>query len=133
MKVWKLASVAALVATLPVQAETARDFAGRYETAARAGNPAFAASATRGGEFFRARHGQEWSCSSCHTANPAAIGQHATTSKPITPLAPAVNPERFTRADKVEKWFKRNCKDVLGRECTPAEKGDVVAYLMTVR
>ena len=34
---------------------------------------------------------------------------------------------------KVEKWFKRNCNDVLGRVCTPLEKGDVLSYLLTVK
>jgi hypothetical protein len=32
------------------------------------------------------------------------------------PLAPAFNPARFTNATKVEKWFGRNCKDVVGRD-----------------
>jgi hypothetical protein len=127
------ALLGALFAGFAAQAETARDFAGRYEAAARATNPAFTASAARGAEFFRTRHGQEWSCVSCHTDKPAASGQHATTAKTIAPLAPAANPERFTNADKVEKWFRRNCKDVVGRDCTAAEKGDVVAWLLTVR
>jgi cytochrome c peroxidase len=120
MKTTQLSLLAVLFAAMSAQAETVRDFAGRYESAARAGNASFSPSAARGAEFFRAKHGQEWSCASCHTSNPAAAGQHATTAKPIAPLAPAANPERFTSADKVEKWFKRNCKDVLGRECTPA-------------
>jgi hypothetical protein len=30
----------------------------------------------------------------------------------------------------VEKWFRRNCNDVLGRTCTPSEKADVMAYLL---
>jgi hypothetical protein len=33
----------------------------------------------------------------------------------------------------VEKWFKRNCNDVVGRACTAQEKGDVLAYVMTAR
>jgi hypothetical protein len=33
----------------------------------------------------------------------------------------------------MEKWFKRNCGDVLGRVCTPAEKGDVIAYLNSLK
>lgn len=122
--------VAAFAAGI-AQAETPRDFLGRYEAEARRSNPAFAASAQRGEKFFKTVQ-EEWSCASCHSDNPAATGKHARTSKPIEPLAPAANPERFARADKVEKWFKRNCKDVLGRTCTPAEKGDVLAYLMTV-
>ena len=48
-------------------------------------------------------------------------------------MAPAVNPERFTDAAKTEKWFRRNCNDVAGRECTPAEKADVLAWLLTLK
>jgi hypothetical protein len=33
----------------------------------------------------------------------------------------------------VEKWFKRNCSDVLGRACSAQEKGDLLAWLATVR
>ena len=33
---------------------------------------------------------------------------------------------------KVEKWFARNCNDVLGRACTPVEKGDVLAWLLSL-
>ena len=48
-------------------------------------------------------------------------------------LAPAANAERFVDAAKVEKWFRRNCNDVMARECTPAEKADVLSWLMTLR
>jgi len=90
-------------------------------------------SAARGEKFFKAKHGGEWSCASCHTENPAMTGKHAKTDKPIDPLAPSANAERFTNPKKVEKWFKRNCNDVLDRVCTPLEKGDVLAYLLTIR
>lgn len=89
-------------------------------------------SAARGANFFKSKHGGEWSCSSCHTENSAAIGKHAKTGKVIQPLAPSANAERFTDPAKVAKWFKRNCADVLERACTPQEKGDVLAYLLTV-
>ena len=46
-------------------------------------------------------------------------------------MAASANPKRFTDAIEVEKWFKRNCGDVLGRECTAIEKGDVLAYLLS--
>ena len=105
-----------------------------YESEARRANAAYAgASATRGEQFFNARHGAEWSCASCHGATGAAPGKHAKTAKAIAPLAPAANPERFTDAAKTEKWFKRNCNDVLGRACTSAEKGDVLAFLLKGR
>jgi uncharacterized membrane protein len=91
------------------------------------------ANATRGEAFFKASHGQEWQCTSCHGQAPSVGGRHASTDKQIEPLAPATNPKRFTDSAKVEKWFRRNCKDVLARECTPGEKADVLAWLMTLR
>lgn len=90
-------------------------------------------SAARGEKFFKEKHGNELSCTSCHTTNPAAQGKHAKTDKPIDPLAPAANAERFTEMKKVQKWFKRNCNDVLDRVCTPQEQGDVLAYLLTIQ
>ncbi|MFA6972991.1 MAG: DUF1924 domain-containing protein [Gallionella sp.] len=90
-------------------------------------------SAASGEKFFKQTHGNEWSCASCHTDNPAASGKHAKTGKIIQPLAPAANSERFTNPEKVAKWFKRNCNDVLDRVCTPQEKGDVIAYLLTIK
>ena len=87
----------------------------------------------RGQQFFTQGHGREWSCSSCHGAAPTVTGRHASTGKPIAPLAPAVNAERFTDAAKSEKWFRRNCNDVVGRECTAAEKADVLAWLSTLK
>lgn len=97
---------------------------------AEAGTPAQAA---RGQAFFTNRHGQEWSCATCHGAVPTQEGKHASTGKLIKPLAPAFNPERFTDEAKVEKWFKRNCNDVVGRACTAAEKADLLAWLQTLK
>lgn len=90
-------------------------------------------SANRGQEFFTKKHGQEWSCSTCHGAPPIKESRHIVTDKVIAPLAPSANPKRFTDQAKVDKWFKRNCKDVLDRECSAAEKADVLAYLNSVR
>ena len=92
-----------------------------------------AASAAKGETFFKASHGQEWQCTSCHGKSPTVGGRHASTDKAIEPLAPAANAKRFTDSAKVEKWFRRNCKDVLARECTAAEKADVLAWLITLR
>ncbi|HCT39899.1 MAG TPA: hypothetical protein DF427_01700 [Moraxellaceae bacterium] len=90
-------------------------------------------SAERGRQFFTSRHGGDWSCASCHTTDARKSGRHAVTGKVLKPLAPAANPDRFTDATKVEKWFRRNCKDVLGRECSAREKGDVLTYLQSLR
>jgi hypothetical protein len=89
-------------------------------------------SAVAGRQFFTTKH-SDWSCSSCHTTNPAAQGRHAVTGKAIAPLAPAADPRRFSDAARAEKWFKRNCNDTLGRACSAAEKADVLAYLLTVK
>lgn len=91
------------------------------------------ASAERGKVFFNSRHGGEWSCASCHNAPPTNEGKHANTGKPIAPLAPAFNAKAFTDEAKADKWFRRNCKDVLSRECTAAEKADVMAYLINLK
>lgn len=86
----------------------------------------------RGELFFKQTHANDWSCATCHTANPRDAGKHAKTGKTIEPLAPSANAERFTDPKKVEKWFKRNCNDVLERPCTAQEKGDVLAWLLTL-
>ncbi|HJV27232.1 MAG TPA: DUF1924 domain-containing protein [Aromatoleum sp.] len=122
----------ALVLALPVHAETPKDFLDRYQAEARQSTPSFAPSVERGQTFFNTVRDKDWSCASCHTRNPAATGKHASTGKTIEPMAPAANPERFVSERTVEKWFTRNCKDVLGRVCSPAEKADVIAYLLSI-
>lgn len=87
-------------------------------------------SAATGRNFFTTKH-TDWSCTSCHTADPARPGKHAVTGKPIAPLAPNINADRFRDPARVEKWFKRNCNDTLGRQCSAAEKADVLAFLLT--
>lgn len=86
-----------------------------------------------GRSFFSQTHGGEWSCASCHGTPPNATGKHASTGKAIAPLAPAANPKAFTDVAKVDKWLRRNCKDVLSRECSAQEKADVLAYLVSVK
>jgi cytochrome c peroxidase len=71
------------------------------------------------------------SCTTCHTADPTKGGQ-ARTGKPIDPLAPGVNSERFTDTKFVEKWFGRNCNSVLGRDCSAQEKADIISWLMSL-
>jgi hypothetical protein len=90
-------------------------------------------NASKGQAFFNQRHGGEWSCASCHGTPPTRQGEHASTAKPIAPLAPAFNAQAFTDAAKSDKWFRRNCKDVLSRECSAAEKADVMAYLLSLK
>ncbi len=92
----------------------------------------FQPSAQRGVEFYKRRFkvsAKMPTCASCHTDNPAQAGRHVVTDKPIKPLASTANAERFTDQAKVEKWFRRNCTEVVGRECNAAEKADFIAYL----
>jgi hypothetical protein len=70
------------------------------------------------------------SCTSCHGPQPASPGRHTTTGEPIAPMT---DPERFSDPATVEKWFGRNCRWTLGRDCTPTEKADVTAWLTSQR
>lgn len=89
--------------------------------------------AERGQLFFVSHHGQEWACASCHGEVPTRSGRHASTGKLLEPLAPAFNTKSLTDTARVDKWFRRNCKDVLGRECTAGEKADVLAWLNSLK
>lgn len=94
-----------------------------------------AADPAAGEALFRATHTggkpDTPSCTTCHTADPTAVGE-ARTGKAIEPLAPSANPLRFTDTAQVEKWFGRNCSSVLGRECSAQEKADIVAWLASL-
>lgn len=93
-------------------------------------------SAQRGEKLFRLERkhskGENVSCMTCHTDNPKAMGK-TRANKEIDPIAVVANSKRFTDMAKVEKWFGRNCKDVLERNCTALEKGDFVKFMMSVK
>lgn len=128
---FRRASVAVVAGTLLVAAganaadTTAARQLERFSTAS--GAPG---DAERGRLFFTSRHGREWSCASCHRDAPLTAGRHANTGKAIDPIAPVANAAAFTNTARVDKWFRRNCKDVLGKECSAREKADVLAYLL---
>jgi mono/diheme cytochrome c family protein len=127
----KLSVVLALLLPLPLHAggNAVQD---GYWAAAKQENAGFKDfSATRGQTLYAAKHGES-ACATCHGDTPKAHGKHAKTGKDILPLAPSANPERFRDAAKVEKWFKRNCTEVLNRACSAQEKGDFMAYVLSV-
>lgn len=101
--------------------------------AAQAGRPA---SVANGKAFFLGKHSggkpDTPSCSTCHTQNPRNGGRQVRTGKPIDPMAPRVNPKRFSDSKNVAKWFIRNCSTVLGRECSAGEKADIIAWLSSL-
>jgi hypothetical protein len=127
-----LLAFAALAFALPLVA-AANPIQDSYRAAAKQENAGFKDfSATRGQAFYSAKTG-DLACASCHGDSPKAAGKHAKTGKDILPLAPSANAQRFADAAKVEKWFGRNCKDVLNRACTAQEKGDFIAYALSVK
>jgi len=73
--------------------------------------------------------GKARSCQTCHTADLTRYGAHARTGKEIEPMAPSVNSMRFNEAKKIHKWLRRNCKWVMGRECSIQEKVDILLFL----
>jgi hypothetical protein len=123
---------AALALALPLCAAANPVLEG-YRAQAKTENAAFKDFSAAAGQKFYNTKGATLSCASCHTDSPLAAGKHASTSKDILPLAPAANPKRFTDAANVEKWFKRNCNDVFKRACTAQEKGDFMAYVLSVK
>jgi hypothetical protein len=114
---------------LPVRADTVADLLKQYETQGASGFTAAAAEAQWTRAFSDAKTGEKRKCSLCHTEDLKRAGKHAVTGKVIEPLAPSANPKRLTDAEHVEKWFSRNCKWTLGRECTPQEKGDFLVMI----
>lgn len=129
-------AAALLLASLASHADTPQQIRQIYVAEASSQQAGFTPSATRGDAFFRQRFASNDkmpACTSCHTDNPLNAGEHVVTSKSIKPLAVAANPNRLSDPAKVEKWFGRNCKEVVGRACTPAEKADFVTFLSEVR
>jgi len=106
-----------------------------YLAAAKAENAAFSGfSAERGKAFFLAKHeasADTPSCTTCHTSDPTKAGQ-TRAGKDVAPMAVSKTPDRFTDAEKVEKWFTRNCQSVIGRACTAQEKGDFITFMSSL-
>lgn len=120
--------------TLPALANPAREAAiNHFAAAAKAENPGFSGfSVARGEALYRTRfsggEAETPACTACHTDNPASGGR-TRAGKDIAPMAVSKSPDRYTDMAKIEKWFGRNCKSVLGRECTATEKGDFITFM----
>ncbi|MGE5468021.1 MAG: DUF1924 domain-containing protein [Ignavibacteria bacterium] len=131
----KLLIVASVFAAATAAAATPDALLQDYAAQARRSDSAFAPSAARGEAFFRRSHARDAgpaACADCHTDDPRREGR-TRAHKTIAPMAPAANSERLTDAAKAEKWFGRNCQDVVGRACTPAEKADFIAWLVSIK
>jgi cytochrome b len=116
-------------------AEAGSPLLSRYEAGARAEDPAFTGfSAARGRTLYFEEHegrSGKTSCATCHTTDPTTKGR-SPAGKLIDPLAPSANPSRFTDAATADKWFDRNCKQVMQRPCTMRERGDLLTWLLTL-
>jgi hypothetical protein len=140
-------------------ADTAQQLLERYAEQAKAADAAFEGfSAERGRTFYLQKHALMGvgavSCASCHRKNPREqIKAHRVDIlcrachvindeehpepkeakvRYIEPFAPHAHPQRFSDYAHVEKFFKLNCTMVLKRECSALEKGDLIAWLLTV-
>ena len=118
----------ALLCATPALAATPAEIMQTYATSANS-----TPSAERGQAFFTTKQGKEYSCSSCHGPVPIGMGKNVETGREIKPMAPAANPERFKDPARVERFFTRQCNFVTGRECTAAEKADVIAFLISLK
>ncbi len=92
-------------------------------------------SVQRGEQIFTTEHigkkGKKISCVSCHTSDFTQKGEHFFTGKAIEPLSRKTNPEAMTDVRNVQKWLRRNFKDVYNRLGTPKEQGDVLVYMLS--
>lgn len=106
----------------------------QYARAAKSANPAFAGfSAARGKtlhtQAFAGGKADTPACTSCHGKETTGAGRNPA-GKAIEPMALSASPARYSDPAKVEKWFKRNCNEVLGRECNALEKGDWLSFMI---
>lgn len=123
-------------------AVTAQKIADKYAATAKVVDSSYVGLSAEEGKTFFNREviqfkgdvktpGKAIACASCHTSNPADTGKHILTGKAIKPLSPVVNPKRFSSVKDVEKKFTKHCNEVVGSDCTPQEKGNYIAYLLT--
>ena len=127
--------VAACALARAASAESPKTLLDFYAAQVKAADPAFSAfSAERGKSLFSTKFTSGKpdtpSCTTCHTTDPKNVGQ-TRAGKAIEPMAASANPKRYADQAKAEKWFGRNCNNVLGRECTAREKGDFITFMLS--
>jgi hypothetical protein len=129
-----LLACVAIVLCSTSQAGVREEQLAQYASAAKTESPGFVGfSAERG----KTLHTQNFSggkpdtpaCTSCHGKDTRVAGR-APSGKTIDAMAASVTPARYNDPAKVEKWFKRNCTEVLGRVCTAQEKGDWLSFML---
>ncbi len=132
-----LISIVVLASTfVPAAAgESPKSLLDFYASEAKASDPGFGGfSAERGEHLFRTHFStgkpDTPSCTTCHTTDPTKAGQ-TRAGKDIEPMAASANSKRYSDQAKAEKWFGRNCNNVVGRDCTATEKGDFITFMLS--
>ncbi|MCU7939618.1 MAG: DUF1924 domain-containing protein [gamma proteobacterium symbiont of Bathyaustriella thionipta] len=127
----KFISITALLFMMPfyAQADAVSELEANYQTQGAGPFSSVSGEAMWNKTFIDAKTGKKRNCATCHTIDLTKKGKHARTGKAIEPMAPSVNLKRLTRTKKIKKWFVRNCKWTLGRECSAQEKGDFLAFI----
>lgn len=123
------AGIAAMILSTATLAGPREDLLAQYGVAAKSAAFSAARGQTLHSQNFSGGKADTPSCTSCHGKDTRAAGR-TRTGKAIEPLALSVTPTRYSDPAKVEKWFKRNCTEVLGRECTAQEKGDWLSFVL---
>jgi mono/diheme cytochrome c family protein len=124
-----IATIATVLAT-PAFADSRTDLLAQYATAAQSTGFSAARGQTLHTRSFAGGKADTPACTACHGNDSRGSGR-TPTGEAIDAVAISVTPTRYTNPAKVEKWFKRNCIEVLGRECTPQEKGDWLTYVIS--
>lgn len=124
-----IATIATVLAT-PAFADSRTDLLAQYATAAQSTGFSAARGQTLHTQSFAGGKADTPACTACHGTYSRGSGR-TPAGKTIDAVAISVTPTRYTNPAKVEKWFKRNCIEVLGRECTPQEKGDWLTYVIS--
>jgi len=121
--------IVAMILSTATLAGPREDLLAQYAAAAKTTGFSAARGQTLHTQNFSGGKPDTPSCTTCHGKDTGGAGR-ALTGKTIEPVAVSVTPSRYTDPAKVEKWFKRNCTEVLGRECTPQEKGDWLTFVI---
>ena len=127
--------ITALLLPLGALATPRDEMVAQYAVAAKAASASFSGfSAVRGEKLhstkFSGGNPETPACTHCHADKPQNAGR-SPSGKTIEAVAVSATPSRYTDPAKVEKWFKRNCNEVLGRTCTALEKGDWLTYMIS--
>ena len=79
------------------------------------------------------RHRTRILCRACHVIDDREhVDPEHAKKREIDAFAPVAHPRRFTDYDTVEKWFSLNCNYLLKRLCTAVEKGNLIAWLVSL-